>query len=167
MVWDDEATDKLIDLYNEGASYADMVRKTGAPYNSIKAKLSLLRRDDLIGSRHEGRWTVALDDEVRRLRGLGKTYSEIATVLGFHRNAVISRVRRLLKPNYVRPSRVKTVPSEVGRERVTYNVHPMWSMPEEERRIAFYEKFAAGWAEVQERLEADHKEKQIAGTKHG
>jgi hypothetical protein len=146
MTWDDEATDKLIDLYNEGFTYADMVRKTGAPYNSIKSKLSLLREDGLIGTRHEPRWTVALDDEVRRLRGLGKTYTQIAAILGFHRNAVISRVRRLLKPKYVRPSRAKTVPSEVGRERVTYNVHPMWSMPEDERRLAFIKRFEEGRA---------------------
>lgn len=36
----------------------------------------------------------------------------------------------------------------------SHAVHPMWSMDEDSRRMAFYEKFKAGWAEVQERLQA-------------
>lgn len=36
----------------------------------------------------------------------------------------------------------------------TQAVHPMWSMDEDARRQAFYEKFKAGWADVQDRLRA-------------
>lgn len=37
-----------------------------------------------------------------------------------------------------------------------YSVDPMWSMNEDDRRMAFYTKFQSGWAEVLKRLAKPH-----------
>jgi hypothetical protein len=54
---------------------------------------------------------------------------------------------------------VRDILTEMGcdphrNDTVSYRVHPMWSMNEDDRRQAFYDKFQAGWKEVLQRLAA-------------
>lgn len=157
MKWTNRMRERLTEMYERGDQYDDMADAFDTTYASLQHQIAWLREQGIIGTRLDRGWTPSLDAELIERVKSGKSYAEVAKELGFSRNACIGRMRRLRAEKKAPPAKPDNRPPKPKRERVEevfYKVHPMWSMPEDERRIAFYEKFRAGWAEVQERLNA-------------
>lgn len=78
------------------------------------------------------------DDRITALNEQGYIPRDIASKFSVRTHVILEALHRLgLKPNL----------SAGG-----YHMHPMWSMGEDDRRQAFYEKFTAGWVDVLKRL---------------
>lgn len=157
MKWTNHMRDRLIAMHKRGDSFDDIAYAFETTYHAIKHQVARLRQEGLLEVRINGEWTEADDQQLKQLRKEGKAYSEIGAIMGRARGACVGRMHRLMagvgKPTG-RPSSGKIKPAKEWIDRPAYKVHPMWSMPEDERRLAFYEKFQQGWAEVQERLNA-------------
>lgn len=98
------------------------------------------------------KWTDAALQTAVSMWEAGERAEVISLALGgaYSHHSIRARMRR---DNIGRKAKVKALARpkkayipEPPRQRTTYNVHPMWSMPEDERRLAFIKRFEEGRA---------------------
>lgn len=158
-IWQDADVELAVRMWIEGSPGSEISKALDGRYtrSSVVGKMNRLghARDPMARRKKSVKpKPVSIDDLIRKRHENGQRPTEISNALKMATSDVVMRLEGMgLDPR-------QNVPTH-------YQVHPMWSLPENERRIAFYEKFSAGWAEVQARLEADAKERAHAGTKHG
>lgn len=92
-----EREDRMIELYKQGLSNADIAREMDAPIKSVAAKICRLRRDGVI----EKRVQPTYEKEIVRLYNEGVYIHNIATQLGLTEGNVNSVLVRLRKQGLV------------------------------------------------------------------
>lgn len=148
-VWTHEMYQKLEVMWrDEGKSGQVCAEALGVTRSSV---LSAVRRRNLHRDPNAyknkkgfkpGYETV--EQKIRRRHEEGSSASDIAHHIKTTVRAVEEKMREM-----------GLVPHKNSVLRDIYKVHPMWSMDEDARRMAFYEKFQEGWKGVQKRLAAD------------
>ena len=141
--WTAAEEDKLRELWMGGETSYICATELNRPRSSIMSKIrrmGMLRGPKTF--RPKGRYPqFCTKTSIRKRYDNGTSSTDIANLLKMKTQAV----RDILTEMGCDPHRNDTV---------SYRVHPMWSMGEDDRRQAFYDKFQAGWKEVLQRLGA-------------
>ena len=150
IAWPQSDVEQAAAMWKEGMSGGEISKAMGGKYS----RTAVIGKMNRIGL---ARAPVIVRPPVDRMKKWGRPIKEDYTA------DIIERHDRGQRPSEI-ANRVGMKTDEVieilkandidAEENIhpPYQVHPMWSMPEDERRQAFYEKFSKGWAEVQERL---------------
>jgi hypothetical protein len=98
-IWTDEKRAEVAKLWNEGLSATIIGRRYGVSRNSIIGlvyRMNLTRREGpAIPMRDSAKWTPELDDKLREMAKNKASRQDMADVLGFTYNQVLSRTRTL------------------------------------------------------------------------
>lgn len=153
--WTPEMYQRLEVMWrDDGLSGQSCAEALGVTRSSVLSAVRRrgLHRDPKAGNRLPGyKNNEAVESKINRLHSNGSSVSDIA----HHIKATVRATTAKMLEMGLEPIRNQVL-------RDPFKVHPMWSMPEDERRQAFYEKFQEGWKGVQARLSADAKERQRA-----
>lgn len=87
-----EQEKRIIDLYKQGMTYADIGKIVGKSKSAMKQKIDKLRKEQKFGRELQyGGYTPAQDAVIREMRAQGKSYKEIGDQIGKSREAVRKR----------------------------------------------------------------------------
>ena len=87
-----EQEKRIIDLYKQGMTYADIGKIVGKSKSAMKQKIDKLRKEQKFGREFQyGGYTTAQDAVIREMRAQGKSYKEIGDQIGKSREAVRKR----------------------------------------------------------------------------
>lgn len=146
-VWSLEMYRELAKMWtDEGLSGQACADALGVTRSSVLSAVRRkgLHRDPKAGNRLPGYKNYEdVEVKINRLHSDGSSVSDIA-----------HHIKATVKATEAKMIEMGLVPLRNPVLRDKYNVHPMWSMNEDDRRQAFYEKFQEGWKGVQERLRA-------------
>lgn len=143
--WLKADTEYALKLWKEGLSAGQIAQALDYKYtrNAVLGKMNRMgyaRNPTKVQEPKRGRHPkFNMEASVAKKHGEGQLPASIANMLKITTPQVLEIMAKLgLDPrdNVIEP----------------YRVHPMWSMDEDARRLAFSDKFRTGWAKVQERL---------------
>lgn len=96
MRWDEESTRKLMQMRQDGTSWADIARELNRSLASVTYKYSV-RTGKRDAEREYSLWSPQEDELLLKLRGKGATFAEIAKVFPWRTiGSVHSRYRVLI-----------------------------------------------------------------------
>ncbi len=83
LVWDEATIYQLMSLHQQGLSYSEIGERLGVTKNSVTCKVKRLVDAGLLSPRvYQAAWSEEDKDKLFRLRADGKTWGEIADILG-------------------------------------------------------------------------------------
>ena len=92
--WTEEKVEKVIEMYDNGATLQEIGNRFGKPGTSVRNLISRLSDKGLIERHHAEHYTDEDIDRMRELREAGKTYAEIGDIMGRTPAAVFNVLKR-------------------------------------------------------------------------
>ena len=92
--WTDDKVEKVIEMYEAGATLQEIGNRYGKPWTSVRSLITRLADKGLIERRHWERYTDEDIDRMRELKAAGKTYAEIGDIMGRTPSAIFNALKR-------------------------------------------------------------------------
>jgi transcriptional regulator len=92
--WTEEKVEKVIEMYENGATLQEIGNRFGKPGTSVRNLITRLSDKGLIERHHVEHYTDEDIDRMRELREAGKTYAEIGDIMGRTPAAVFNVLKR-------------------------------------------------------------------------
>ena len=92
--WTDDKIERVIEMYEAGATLQEIGNVYGKPWTSVRNLISRLSDKGLIERHHAEHYTDEDIERIRELKTAGKTYAEIGDIMGRTSNAVFNALKR-------------------------------------------------------------------------
>lgn len=94
MFWTEEKVERVIEMYENGATLQEIGNVYGKPWTSVRNLISRLSDKGLIERHHAEHYTDEDIERMQELKGAGKTYAEIGDIMGRTPSAVFNALKR-------------------------------------------------------------------------
>lgn len=92
--WTEEKVERVIEMYEAGATLQEIGNRFGKPWTSVRNLISRLSDNGLIERHHVEHYTDEDIERIRELKGAGKTYAEIGDIMGRTSSAIFNALKR-------------------------------------------------------------------------
>ena len=92
--WTDDKIERVIEMYENGATLQEIGNRFGKPWTSVRNLISRLSDKGLIERHHAEHYTDEDIERIRELKTAGKTYAEIGDIMGRTPSAVFNALKR-------------------------------------------------------------------------
>jgi len=140
--WTVERLQTLKDMWENGSSGGSIAKRLDCTRSAVLSRVRGmgLHRGEGTYRPKAGRYKpIDVNEVIRQRHAVRQHINDIASAARLS----VRDVRTRLKDMGLDASELAST---------IHHVHPMWSMNDDDRRLAFYDKFQKGWAEVQKRL---------------
>ena len=92
--WTDDKVQRVIEMYEAGATLQEIGNQFGKPGTSVRNLISRLSDKGLIERHHAEHYTEEDIEKMRALKDAGKTYAEIGDIMGRTSSAIFNALKR-------------------------------------------------------------------------